>query len=71
MRFSMLVGAGLLVAAAAFVWLRGPSRTQEVVEDAIDEGDPGARLAALDGGVTDEPRPGPVGDLAPAPASPG
>ncbi len=71
MRFSMLVGAGLLAAAAAFVWLRGPSRTQEVVEDAIDEGDPEARLAAPAGEVADEPRPGPLGDLAPAPAARG
>ena len=37
MRFSMLVGAVLLVAAAAFVALRGPSRRDEFGEDDLDD----------------------------------
>ena len=36
MRFSMLIGAGLLLAGAAFVWWRGPSRDQEALEDVVD-----------------------------------
>lgn len=36
MRFSMLVGAALLLGSAAFVWLRGPSRQQEALDDALD-----------------------------------
>lgn len=36
MRLSMLVGAGLLVLAAAYIWFRGPSRQQEVMEDVVD-----------------------------------
>ena len=40
MRFSMLVGAGLLVLAAAYVALYGPSRVDEVRDDAIDAIDP-------------------------------
>jgi EmrB/QacA subfamily drug resistance transporter len=37
MRLSMLFGAGLLLAAAAFVFIHGPSRHDEAVEDEIDE----------------------------------
>jgi predicted MFS family arabinose efflux permease len=37
MRFSMLVGAGLLLLAAGFVAVRGPSRPVEITEDIIDE----------------------------------
>jgi EmrB/QacA subfamily drug resistance transporter len=37
MRLSMLIGAALLVAAATFVWFRGPDRTQEAFEDVVDE----------------------------------
>jgi Na+/melibiose symporter-like transporter len=36
MRLSMLIGAGLLAAAAAYIWFRGPSRQQEVMEDVVD-----------------------------------
>jgi EmrB/QacA subfamily drug resistance transporter len=36
MRFSMLIGAGLLVVAALYVALRGPSRVDEITDDAID-----------------------------------
>ena len=45
MRLSMVVGATLLLGAAAYVWLRGPSREDEVLEDVVDD-DPAARLAA-------------------------
>jgi len=48
MRVSMLFGAGVLLATAAFIWLRGPSRTDELLEDAIDEGDPDALAAVFD-----------------------
>jgi MFS family permease len=36
MRLSMLIGAALLLGAAAFVWFRGPDRDQEVGADALD-----------------------------------
>ena len=36
MRFSMLMGAGLLVLAATYVALQGPSRSDEIHDDAID-----------------------------------
>jgi hypothetical protein len=36
MRLSMLIGAGLLAAAAAYIWFRGPSRQQEAMEDVVD-----------------------------------
>jgi len=39
MRLSMLIGAALLAGAAAFVWLRGPDRYQEVLEDVVDGDD--------------------------------
>jgi len=45
MRLSMVVGATLLLGAAAFVWLRGPSRQDELLEDVVDD-DPADRLAA-------------------------
>jgi predicted MFS family arabinose efflux permease len=41
MRTSMLVGAVLLVAGAAFLFWRGPSRRQEALEDVVDGGDLG------------------------------
>jgi EmrB/QacA subfamily drug resistance transporter len=36
MRLSMLIGAALLLGAAAYVWFRGPDRQQEVLEDVVD-----------------------------------
>jgi hypothetical protein len=36
MRYSVLLGAGLLVIGALFVWFRGASRVEEVVEDDLD-----------------------------------
>ena len=36
MRFSMLMGAGLLVLAATYVALGGPSRVDEITDDAVD-----------------------------------
>jgi len=36
MRLSMLIGAALLVGAAAFVAVRGPDRRQEAAEDVVD-----------------------------------
>ena len=42
MRLSMLVGAALLLGAAAYVWFRGPDRQQEAFEEVID--DPDAEL---------------------------
>jgi EmrB/QacA subfamily drug resistance transporter len=36
MRLSMYVGAGLLLAGAAFVWAHGPSRQQQHAEDIVD-----------------------------------
>jgi hypothetical protein len=36
MRFSMAVGAGLLLVGAAFVWLWGPSRADELIDDELD-----------------------------------
>ena len=37
MRLSMLVGAALLLGAAAYVWFRGPDRQQEAFEEVIDD----------------------------------
>jgi EmrB/QacA subfamily drug resistance transporter len=37
MRYALLVGVGLLLVGALFVWLRGASRNEEVVEDELDE----------------------------------
>jgi predicted MFS family arabinose efflux permease len=45
MRLSMLVGAGLLLLAAAYVALRAPSAREAVVEDVLD--DPDAELLAV------------------------
>ena len=59
MRFSMLMGAGLLVLAATYVALRGPSRLDEVADDAIDEstadsgGDDFPAMAASDDPMAD------------------
>ena len=36
MRYAMLLGAGLLLVGAVFVWFRGASRAEEVVEDELD-----------------------------------
>jgi hypothetical protein len=36
MRYAVLVGAGLLVIGALFVWFRGASRVEAVVEDDLD-----------------------------------
>jgi EmrB/QacA subfamily drug resistance transporter len=36
MRYSVLLGAGLLVIGALFVWFRGASRLEEVAEDDLD-----------------------------------
>jgi hypothetical protein len=47
MRFSMLIGAALLLGGALFVWLRGPSRDQELLEDVVDADDPDALRAAF------------------------
>ena len=51
MRLSMLIGAGLLLAAAAYVWFRGPSREQEVLEDVVDGDDAEAVHAAFEADV--------------------
>jgi len=54
MRLSMLIGAALLLGAAAFVWFRGPDRHQEVLEDVVDGEDAEALRAAFD---LDDPQP--------------
>jgi hypothetical protein len=36
MRYSMLLGTALLVMGTLFVWLRGASRAEQVVEDDLD-----------------------------------
>ena len=36
MRYSMVLGAALLLGAALFVAVRGPSRNEEQAEDALD-----------------------------------
>jgi predicted MFS family arabinose efflux permease len=36
MRYAVIVGAALLAIGAAFVWLRGASREEEVLEDELD-----------------------------------
>jgi EmrB/QacA subfamily drug resistance transporter len=38
MRFSMYFGAALLLATAVYIWRRGPSLVDEIVDDALDEG---------------------------------
>ena len=50
MRYAVLVGTVLLLAGAVFVWFRGASRAEEVVEDELDR-DRGAGRR-----VNDEPR---------------
>jgi hypothetical protein len=52
MRWSTLFGAGLLLLAAAFVAVRGPSRLDEITDDVIDQ-------------IATEPRPGAVLDPLP------
>ena len=42
MRYAVLVGMGLLVIGALFVWFRGASRTEEVLEDDLDALEPAA-----------------------------
>jgi EmrB/QacA subfamily drug resistance transporter len=51
MRLSMLIGAALLLGAAAFVWFRGPDRYQEVLEDVVDCAGAEAADAAFDLGL--------------------
>jgi hypothetical protein len=36
MRDSVLFGMGLLLVGAVYVWVRGASRTEEVLEDELD-----------------------------------
>jgi EmrB/QacA subfamily drug resistance transporter len=63
MRLSMLVGAALLAAAAAYVWFRGPDRRQEVLEDVVDGDAAEAVHAAFgdgEGEVGSEPQPVPA-----------
>lgn len=59
MRLSMLIGAALLLGAAMLVWLRGPDRRQEVLEDVVDGEDAEALRAAFDP-EEPEPQPAPV-----------
>lgn len=47
MRLAMVIGAGLLAAAAAYTWFRGPSRQQEALEDDLD-GDVDLEAAELE-----------------------
>ena len=42
MRYAVLVGMALLLLGAAFVWVRGASRVEEVVEDDLDAIEPAA-----------------------------
>jgi EmrB/QacA subfamily drug resistance transporter len=42
MRYAVLVGMGLLLIGAVFVWFRGATRTEEVVEDELDAPEPAA-----------------------------
>jgi hypothetical protein len=37
MRYAVLLGMALLLVGAVFVWFRGQSRTDEVLEDELDE----------------------------------
>ena len=37
MRYAVLLGMALLLVGAVFVWFRGASRTEEVLEDELDE----------------------------------
>jgi hypothetical protein len=36
MRYSVLFGMGLLLIGALFVWIRGASRAEAIVEDELD-----------------------------------
>jgi EmrB/QacA subfamily drug resistance transporter len=42
MRYAVLVGVGLLVLGALFVWFHGASRDEELLEDELDELEPAA-----------------------------
>jgi hypothetical protein len=37
MRYAVLLGMALLLVGAVFVWFRGASRTEEAIEDELDE----------------------------------
>jgi len=37
MRYAVLVGAGLLLVGALFVWFHGASRVEEIVDDELDD----------------------------------
>jgi hypothetical protein len=39
MRYALLVGVGLLLVGAVFVWVRGASRVEQQVEDELDDFD--------------------------------
>jgi EmrB/QacA subfamily drug resistance transporter len=58
-RLSRLIGAALLVVAAAFVWSRGPDRHQEAIDDVVDVGAAEALHATL-GTAGREPEAAPV-----------
>ena len=36
MRYSVILGGGLLLLGAAYAWLRGPSAAEAVAEDVVD-----------------------------------
>ena len=38
MRDAVLFGTGMLLLGALFVWIRGASRTEEIIEDELDVG---------------------------------
>jgi DHA2 family multidrug resistance protein-like MFS transporter len=42
MRYAVLLGMALLAIGALFVWFRGASRTEQVLEDDLDEFEPAA-----------------------------
>ncbi len=46
-RYAVLVGMGLLMIGALFVWFRGASRTEEVLEDELDADIPPSLAPAL------------------------
>jgi EmrB/QacA subfamily drug resistance transporter len=48
MRYAIGLSAVLLVVGAAFVWFRGASREEEVLEDELDAGDEADPMAELD-----------------------
>jgi hypothetical protein len=37
MQFALFVGVALLLVGAAFVWIRGASKSEQVAEDELDE----------------------------------